>query len=219
VGHEWNEEIDDRRSQWVKVMDKVDEKYEESASSILEQVQRWYIGVKEVEINEVYKAFSELKSLAEEGQKDLGLDYAWLDDVTYQDWQNYHNLLKTAERFQSVAETIQNGTHAHPPVDPLVPAANILHEELQEVVLGARTQLSMLRSEGNDLYTRSEPEIPTTPSRDDEPTVSILPINGDATMLDFSDAILGKSEEQIKQALNAAGFNVNEEQADNHVEL
>ncbi len=132
----------------------------------------------------------------------------------------FHN--PAAERFQSVAETIQNGTHAHPPVDPLVPAVNVLHEELQEVILGARTQLSMLRSQGNDLYTRSEPEIPTTPARDDEPTVSILPINGDsqdATMLDFSDAILGKSEEQIKQALNADGFNVNEEQADNHVEL
>jgi len=53
VGHEWNEEIEDRRSQWMKVMDKVDEKYEESASNILEQVQRWYIGVKEMEVNEV----------------------------------------------------------------------------------------------------------------------------------------------------------------------
>lgn len=79
----------------------------------------------------------------------------------------------------------------------------------------------MLRSEGNDLYTRSEPET-TTPTRDDEPTMSILPIGGDShdsTMVDISDVILGKGEEQIKQALNAAGFDVNEERADNHVEL
>ena len=80
----------------------------------------------------------------------------------------------------------------------------------------------MLRSEGNDLYTRSELETTTMPTRDDEPTMSILPITGDSqdsTTVDISDVILGKSEEQIKQALNAAGFDVNEGQADNHVEL
>ena len=96
-----------------------------------------------------------------------------------------------------------------------------MHEELQEVIFGVRAQLSMLRSEGNDLYTRSA-ETTTTPTRDDEPTMSILPINGDSqdsTLVDVSDVIMGKSEEQIKQALNAAGFDVNEAQADNHVEL
>ena len=53
VGRKWNEEIEDRKNQWMKVMDKVDEKYEESVNGILEQVQRWYIGVKEMEVNEV----------------------------------------------------------------------------------------------------------------------------------------------------------------------
>lgn len=28
-----------------------------------------------------------IKSIAEDGQADIGLDYAWLDDVTYMDWQ------------------------------------------------------------------------------------------------------------------------------------
>lgn len=62
----------------------------------------------------------------------------------------------------------------------------------------------MLRSEGSDLYTRLELETTTTPTRDDEPTMSILPISGDSqdpTMVDISDMILGKGEEQIKQAL------------------
>lgn len=26
------------------------------------------------------------------GQADIGLDYAYLDDVTYLDWQRYHDL-------------------------------------------------------------------------------------------------------------------------------
>jgi hypothetical protein len=53
LGHEWNEEVEDRKSQWGKVMDKVNEKYEESVSSILDQVQGWYVGVREWEVNEV----------------------------------------------------------------------------------------------------------------------------------------------------------------------
>ena len=35
----------------------------------------------------------ELKSLAETAQADVGLDYVWLEDVTYMDWQRYHDLI------------------------------------------------------------------------------------------------------------------------------
>lgn len=27
-----------------------------------------------------------------EAQADLGMDYSWLGDVTYKDWQRYHDL-------------------------------------------------------------------------------------------------------------------------------
>ena len=53
LGHEWNEEVEERKGQWGKVMDKVNEKYEDTVSSILDQVQRWYVGVRESEVNEV----------------------------------------------------------------------------------------------------------------------------------------------------------------------
>ena len=53
LGREWNEELEDRKSQWGKVMDKVNEKYEETVSSILDQVQGWYVGVRESEVDEV----------------------------------------------------------------------------------------------------------------------------------------------------------------------
>lgn len=32
-------------------------------------------------------------TVADEGQADIGLEYAWLDDVTYMDWRRYHALL------------------------------------------------------------------------------------------------------------------------------
>lgn len=33
-----------------------------------------------------------MKDIADRAQADIGLDYAWLDDVTYDDWQRYHDL-------------------------------------------------------------------------------------------------------------------------------
>lgn len=32
--------------------------------------------------------------MAENAQADIGLDYVWLDDVTYADWQRYHDLVR-----------------------------------------------------------------------------------------------------------------------------
>lgn len=36
---------------------------------------------------------AEVREVAEKAQVDLGLDYAWLDEVTYSDWQRYHSLI------------------------------------------------------------------------------------------------------------------------------
>ena len=33
------------------------------------------------------KAANIVKDIAENAQADIGLDYAWLDDVTYMDWR------------------------------------------------------------------------------------------------------------------------------------
>lgn len=35
---------------------------------------------------QVQRAANIIKDIGERGQADLGLDYAWLDDVTVQDW-------------------------------------------------------------------------------------------------------------------------------------
>jgi hypothetical protein len=38
----------------------------------------------------------EIKDIAESAQADVGYDYIWLDDVTYLDWQRYHDLADSA---------------------------------------------------------------------------------------------------------------------------
>ncbi|KAK2465697.1 hypothetical protein APHAL10511_002241 [Amanita phalloides] len=205
LGKDWHDQLEDRRNKWERVMDKVEEKFAESVRNVQEQVHTWFRGVRGEEVDEVMKAFAELKSVADKAQTNLSVDYAWLEDVTYQDWQNYHDLARTAERFKDTTLAIQNGTHAHPLVDPLLPALDTLDKVVQEVISGFGAQFSMLRSEGYDLYSRFI---------NDEAQ--------DSTLIDFSNSILGKSEEQIKQALNVADYIVkgeNEAQADNRVEL
>ena len=48
---------------------------------------------------QVVEAAAEVKSLADKAQADIGLDYAWLDDVTYDDWQKYHDLMRSTFPF------------------------------------------------------------------------------------------------------------------------
>ncbi|KIL65594.1 hypothetical protein M378DRAFT_161903 [Amanita muscaria Koide BX008] len=215
LGREWYDQLEEKKNQWAKVLNKVDDKFAEKVKGAQEEVHAWYVGVREKEGEEVLKTSSELKSLAETAQANLGLDYAWLEDVTYEDWQRYHDLMRIAERFEETARAIQNGTHAHPPVDPLTLALEVLEGDVQGVIDGFRARFSMLRTEGNDLYTKEKLESPgssSSSSTSSEPTMSILPISSDGQgdMVDASNIILSKSEEQIKQALGAAGYAVDE---------
>ena len=41
------------------------------------------------------KITEEIKDLAERAQANIGLDYAYLDDVSYHDWQRYHDLIRS----------------------------------------------------------------------------------------------------------------------------
>ena len=50
---------------------------------------------------QVVEAAAEVKLLADKAQADIGLDYAWLDDVTYDDWQKYHDLMRSTFPFLS----------------------------------------------------------------------------------------------------------------------
>ena len=50
--------------------------------------------IKNFLINQVYQVTSKIKNMAEQAQANLGMDYAWLEDVSYLDWQRYHDLMR-----------------------------------------------------------------------------------------------------------------------------
>jgi hypothetical protein len=41
----------------------------------------------------VTRVTEEVRELADQAQADVGFDYIWLADVTYHDWQRYHDLI------------------------------------------------------------------------------------------------------------------------------
>jgi hypothetical protein len=104
-------EAQGRLERWAKVFEKIQVKYQEAVTATGMKLREWFISVKDIEIREVRRFFfvcsknnslcsyqclaasAEVKSIADRGQSDIGLDYAWLDDVTYHDWDNYHKLM------------------------------------------------------------------------------------------------------------------------------
>jgi len=99
------------KEKWDKVIDKVEGKFKNAVRGVQEDVHDWYVKIRDKEatlvchfliclsachliVRQLQVVTSEVKALADRAQADLGMDYAWLDDVTYYDWQNYHDLMR-----------------------------------------------------------------------------------------------------------------------------
>lgn len=167
-----------------------------------------------------------MKEIADAAQGDIGLDYAWLDDVTYHDWQRYHDLersklylrstsaayqcsaLSGTENFTALALAIQNGTHPSPPINPVLDGIQDLQTEVQDIVIGFETRLRRIKRSGDRAFGAETPDSDgdSVPS---DATVSTLPIEGDAhngKEEDESPAIppvtIGRSKEEILSVLD-----------------
>lgn len=123
---------------------------------------------------QVATATAEVREVAEKGQLDLGLDYAWLEDVTYNDWQRYHALISSqyqfqasisrktdgtlvpciaSEQFAHEATSIQNATHPSVVVtNPMTPIFQDLAFEVQDVVIGFETRLRRIKRDGERAF-------------------------------------------------------------------
>ncbi|KAJ7483205.1 hypothetical protein FB451DRAFT_1555243 [Mycena latifolia] len=109
---------EEKMERWERVVRKVEEKLGERIQAAQGWLQGVHVQEKEGEVNEGMALIQQVKDACSQAQGDVGLDLSWLDDVTYMDWQVYHDLARIGEAFQAEASEIQAGTHAHPPVDP-----------------------------------------------------------------------------------------------------
>ncbi|THH27750.1 hypothetical protein EUX98_g6442 [Antrodiella citrinella] len=207
---------EEKSTMWERVILKVDSKFGERLAQTEAVVNGWYNEMLNSELLEVQKLSDSVRAIADRAQTDIGLDYAWLDDVTYQDWQRYHDLVRASEQFTELATSIQNGSHPSPPINPVLPALADLQAEVQDVVVGFETRLRRVKRNGDRAFGAipgdedvNDGEESDTPA---DETVSILPIEQDEkkepvpaqSPLDVHQVIIGRSKEEVVAALNRA---------------
>jgi hypothetical protein len=96
---------------WDKLINKIDTKFRNRLNELDDTVNGWYTNVLDQEaqevrfslvlmlkrlitISQVQLVAADVKELAGNAQSDLGIDYSWLGDVTYDDWQRYHDFMR-----------------------------------------------------------------------------------------------------------------------------
>lgn len=171
---------------------------------------------------------AESRGVADAGQADLGMDYAWLDDVTYVDWQYYHDLVRSAllqvlyyidctERSTTFHHTesdnhtrdllsIADGTHTTPLANPILDAMKELKTEVEEIVTGFETRMRRLNRDGVRSFDGKTPESASASDKEEapQPEVSILPIPGDAVepgVKDTPPVVIGRGSQEVLEAL------------------
>ncbi|KAJ7036503.1 hypothetical protein C8F04DRAFT_1337222 [Mycena alexandri] len=232
-------DLKERMDRWTTVVGRVEEKLGARVQTAQAVITQFHVDLKAKEVNEGMTIITEMKEACSYEQGLVGLDLSWLHDVTYMDWQVYHGLGEVGEKFQADASAIQAGTHAHPPVDPFIPRLERMQGDLTGLVAGFVTQINTLKQRAEGAFSEvveepvQEPEVedpvepePTvedpleveteTPA-DGEPPVSILPVDPPAKppvepeIFDPAQVILGKSTEQVKQAMENAKAHEHEE--------
>ncbi|KAJ3874263.1 hypothetical protein F5051DRAFT_505987 [Lentinula edodes] len=220
-----NVDVDDRMKRWFNVVKRVEERFIERINGLQEKIHWWYLEVRELEVQEYHRATKEVKNFAQKAQGDMGMPMAWLDDVTYQDWQKYHDLIRAHERFDEQIRMIQNGTHPSPPIDPLVPALDKLQLELEDAKNGFDTRVRTLSAQIHLVLSPPQKEEQQGEASSEEPVsgegekFSILPIDPVPTSpvmdeqeeLEVTNIIIGKSKEQVEEAIRIAQESVHEE--------
>ncbi|OJA21190.1 hypothetical protein AZE42_01377 [Rhizopogon vesiculosus] len=200
---------DEKMSLWERVLDKVGVKFSERLGVVEAIVNTWYGVILDQELREVSLVTAQVREVAEKAQVDLGLDYAWLEEVTYSDWQRYHSLIDASENFTQEANSMQNGTHASSSVDnPIIPIFEDLESEVQDVVIGFETRLRRIKRDGERAFNsiQKDEEKGTTAADLEpgvEPEVSILPIpEKGASAQDYvPPVVIGRSKKEVLEAL------------------
>ncbi|KZT70767.1 hypothetical protein DAEQUDRAFT_744570 [Daedalea quercina L-15889] len=194
---------EEKRQLLERVLSKVQDKFTDRLGETEAVMNGWYAPWLDKELAEVRKVADSVKDHAENAQVDIGMDYAYLDDTTYQDWQRYHDLVRRSENFTKEAHAMQDGSSASPPANSLLKELKAIQTEVEDVVLGFETRLRRIRR--NNARTFGEGVTEDEIDADDE-SVSILPIEDKDKLqtpadIDVPPVVIGRSKEEVKEAL------------------
>ncbi|KAG8835595.1 hypothetical protein FRC17_002187 [Serendipita sp. 399] len=99
------------KSKWEEIVRKVQKKLDDRTIETTTYLKNWYEGVMKKEKVIFEAAAQKVHEIASNAQDDLGMDYAWLDDVSVDDWTRYHGLKDAAKKWSEEFESVFNSTH------------------------------------------------------------------------------------------------------------
>jgi len=123
--------------------------------------------------------------------------------------------LKGSNNFTELVNSIQNGSHPSPPIDPIPSAVHDLEVELQDVVTGFETRFRRIKRNGFRTFdslsgdTMDEEENEQVFELHQPPEVSILPIPVDESsratpILGSEFPVVGRGKEEVEEAFARA---------------
>lgn len=196
---------EEKRAVWERVVSKLEQKFSDRLRQTEGVVNGWYHSILGKEAEEVNTLTEAVKDLAERGQADIGLDYAYLDDVTYQDWQRYHDLIRRSENFTVHAQSVQDGSHETSPTNPLFPIMQELQDEVEDVIRGFNARLRQVKRNGARNFGTSDAVVD-----EEDGTASILPIEEpaqtdspvDGGAAHVPPVVIGRGKEEVQAAFD-----------------
>ena len=124
-------------------------------------------------------------------------------------------VLKGSNNFTDLANSIQNGSHPSPPIDPIPSAMDDLRVELQDVIAGFETRFRRIKRNGFRTFdslpgdTVDEEEYEQVFESRQPPEVSILPIPEDepntaTPILGSEFPVVGRGKAEVEEAFARA---------------
>jgi hypothetical protein len=124
-------------------------------------------------------------------------------------------VLKGSNNFTELANSIQNGSHSSPPVDPIPSAMHDLQLELQDVIAGFETRFRRIKRNGFRTFdslsgdTMDEEENEQVFESHQPPEASILPIPEDESnpttpILGSEFPVVGRGKAEVEEAFARA---------------
>ncbi|KAF8586375.1 hypothetical protein K439DRAFT_963117 [Ramaria rubella] len=195
---------------WQNAVSKVDKKFGERVDAAADGVRQWWGAHVDKELKEIEAISEEILELAYKAQTDVAMDYSWLADVSWEDWQRYHKLVDKAKEFGEIYRMMQNGTLANAPPNPVSDIMEALQEEVDDLILGFEASLDRLKSAALDTFSGAETAAESstlTMTAGSDPEISILPIEPivpEKKDAEIPPVILSRGAEEIKVAVSRA---------------
>ncbi|KAG8744624.1 hypothetical protein FRC10_009849 [Ceratobasidium sp. 414] len=184
------------------VCEKVEKRFLDTAQNVSGIVSAWWSEMREEEQKEASISLANIaadaiKALALEAQSDLGMDYAWLDDVTVADWSRYHALVDYAEAYSKELQDLVDGTHPNSEPNPLEKGLGELQGLLNGMIDDFHSKHKIQHDNGIASFGSVNPD---TPADTKQSPFSFPP--GAAAREDAS--ILQRGKEEVEAAIKRA---------------